>query len=72
MLNIEALAASLPSDRNDPPRFGASWVEVVAMEYARAHVSEAGNAAALAQLYLDALSEIRAWLSDGRPRIQSK
>lgn len=72
MLNIEALAASQPSDRNDPPRFGASWVEVVAMEYARAHAPEAVNAAALAQLYLDALSEIRAWLREGRPRIQSK
>lgn len=68
-MNIEELAASLSSDPKKPPRFPESWVEVVALEYAKLHSNDANSAAAFAQLYLSSLSEIRAWLGDGRPRI---
>lgn len=69
MVNIDQLARALSDGPNKPPIFGESWVEVIALEYAKSHADEAESAAKFAQIYLDALSEIRAWIKDGQPRI---
>lgn len=69
MVNVDQVAEALSSGPAKPPKFGDSWVEVVAMEYAKSRAGEADSAAQFAQTYLDALSEIRAWLRDGRPRL---
>ena len=40
-------------------RFPATWVEVLALEYAKAHISESDSPVDFANLYIDAANQIR-------------